>query len=857
MHFKRLSERAFELRIEPMTATWRRGRFWPWMKSDPGSLLAFWLVFWIVVAIISLALTIYFLLNPASTQQDGPDNAKPGKFNVSTSTEDRLIPEIAGTVKVALNLLHIGSTEKEEIIQVTEVDTGKGGDEEIEQVVGHAIFVPLMYGLGGFGSIDSGTGKATSVLTGFYYQDELVWEGALTDNQTASVKTGQAASLNGSHYSRSTLRFRDGSQTSFPEYTARLGADISYFGTALAWFDRAFVGDNASSVPNYAVRLRRIHDELDPGGGKAGIADSETGLIGQNPADLLWHILTNYLEIDEFQIDKDSFLAAQATLYDEEFGLHVNFDEARTASDWINEVLRHIDGSLNLDATTGLWTLRLVRADYSVEDLPEIGPDRYRGLKLRRQAWEDIPTQIELKHLDLSKYEMASVPIENPSARWAVGATKKKSVAFPFAGTNAVVSLLQARLQRRYWKPLANVTLTVPANMTHPTTGLPWALQEGDVFKVRYDDPKKAISFSGLVVRVVGVAQGQGEAAITVEATEDLFSIGGITLLDPPPSVGSGGGLVLNDPPEYMFVADASPELASRAAFGVLASPPATGIASDFGVQIDDAYNYGPFPIAARAVLATAITADTPFGDLLAELTLSNPTANLEEFSTSNGAWMRLARPVVIEHPSTGDYEILSAKQLIDNGGGSWTLRGFLRDIGGSGWKADGSGKKAFPVGSPAWFLPSRTRIPIIPINGALTVSKKIEVHAQNYYDVGPPKSANKTYGFAVETPYPPGWLQREAIAGPGWRITWIPHTRHKGATGANIDNNPVFDAAPEGSWEVSIPAEPSVEPFFVTEPFFEVIVGVAPTKTYQVRSFLNGRFSAPRTIVVPGLVGL
>lgn len=856
MHFKRLDERTFELRIEPLTATWRRGRFWPRINADAGSLMGFWLIFWIVVAVIALALTVYFLLNPASTQQDGPDNAKPGKFNVSTSTEDRLIPEIAGTVKVSLNLLHVGAVEREEIIQVTVVDTGKGGDEEVEQVVGHAVFVPLLYGLGGFGAIDSGTGKANSVLTGFYYQDELVWSGALTDNQTASVKTGQAATLNGSGNSRSTLRFRDGSQTSFPEYAARLGGDIPYFGTALAYLDRAFVGDNAGNVPNYAVRLRRIHDELDPGGGKAGISDDETGLIGQNPADLIWHILTNYLEIDEFQIDKDTFLAAQATLFDEEFGLHVNFDEARTANDWINEVLRHIDGTLNLSATTGLWTLTLIRDDYAAEDLPEIGPDRYDDLELKRQAWEDFPTQIELKHLDLSKYEMASVNIENPSARWATGATKKKSVAFPFAGTAPVVKLLSARVQRRYWKPLANVTMTVPAKLTHPTTGLPWSLQEGDVLKVRYDDPKKVISFSGLVVRVVGVARGQDESAITVEAAEDIFSAGGIDLIDPPPSVGSGGGLILNEAPEYMFVADASPEFSTRAAFGVLASPPPSGLASDFNVQVDDTYNYGPFPIAARAVLATAITADTPFGGSLIELNLSSPTSNMEEFSNSVGAWQRLARPVVIENASTGDYEILSAKQLVDNGGGSWTLRGFLRDIAGTGWQADGSGKKAFPIGSPAWFLPSRTRIPIIPINGALTVSKKIEVHASNYFDASPPLSAYKTYGFTVETPYPPGWFTVEGIPGPGKRVSWIPHTRHAGATGSNIDNNPVFDAAPEGQWEMTIPAEPDTPAVILDVPYFE-LTGIYPTKTYRVRSLLNGRFSAHRDILVTGLTGL
>ena len=92
-----------------------------------------------------------------------------------------------------------------------------------------------------------------------------------------------------------------------------------------------------------------------------------------NPAHIVRECLTNGdwgMDYPESDLDDASFSTAAATLHGEGFGLSQLWKQEETIESFVLAILKHIDGALYVHPRTGLLTLRLARADYTLANQP-------------------------------------------------------------------------------------------------------------------------------------------------------------------------------------------------------------------------------------------------------------------------------------------------------------------------------------------------------------------------------------------------------------------------------------------------------------------------------------------------------
>jgi len=98
-----------------------------------------------------------------------------------------------------------------------------------------------------------------------------------------------------------------------------------------------------------------------------------------NPAGMICDLLVsppaeNGLGLPQGFFDLDAFRSVGQTLATESPGLSMLQDRTTSAMDLVLEILRHIDGIIYVEPSTGLLTIRLVRFDYDPETIPPSTP---------------------------------------------------------------------------------------------------------------------------------------------------------------------------------------------------------------------------------------------------------------------------------------------------------------------------------------------------------------------------------------------------------------------------------------------------------------------------------------------------
>lgn len=102
-------------------------------------------------------------------------------------------------------------------------------------------------------------------------------------------------------------------------------------------------------------------------------AQDGSSIWAMNPAHMIYQCLTDVdwggaEDVDE--IDANSFVVAANTLCNEGFGMCYKWERKEDIDAFIKRILDHIGAALYTDRQTGLLTLKLIRNDYVVADLP-------------------------------------------------------------------------------------------------------------------------------------------------------------------------------------------------------------------------------------------------------------------------------------------------------------------------------------------------------------------------------------------------------------------------------------------------------------------------------------------------------
>ena len=151
-------------------------------------------------------------------------------------------------------------------------------------------------------------------------------------------------------------------------------------GRVTLWFDGLAASMNPYIKPwEFRVRRAKKGWHLDncwyPA--KAIIYLRNSTIHAMNPAHIIYECCTNPAwarGIDTSEIDENSFILAANQLCAEAFGLCLVWFRQEDISDFIQTVLDHIGAVLFTDRQTGKVTLKLVRDDYVVGDLPLFTP---------------------------------------------------------------------------------------------------------------------------------------------------------------------------------------------------------------------------------------------------------------------------------------------------------------------------------------------------------------------------------------------------------------------------------------------------------------------------------------------------
>lgn len=250
-----------------------------------------------------------------------------------------------------------------------------------------------------------------------------------------------------------------------------------------------------------------------------------------NPAHIIYECLTNRVwgrGLSASKLDLDSFLAAADTLYAERFGLCLKWTRKDSIENFVQGVVDHIGATLYVSRTTKLYTIKLIRGGYNLNDLPLF--DTESGiLSISDASVASIGSTVnavQLKYHDWENDEERTVSVKNAAAIVAAGGVVNQ-VTRDFPGIP--VASLALRVAQRELRAVS--TALRKFTITMDRRGEDFA--PGDVFAIQ--DPKRGIP--KMAVRVGRVEDGTLlDGKITLTVVQDVFTLPATTMAADVPS---------------------------------------------------------------------------------------------------------------------------------------------------------------------------------------------------------------------------------------------------------------------------------------------------------------------------------
>lgn len=235
-----------------------------------------------------------------------------------------------------------------------------------------------------------------------------------------------------------------------------------------------------------------------------------------NPIAVIVDLMSNEeygLKIPLDTFDLQNFEAAAMRCLQENIGISVLYDTQSEASELIRDILRHIDGVMYTDPTTGKMKIALARDDYDLDAVPALNSDNVSELKLVRGSWNDTKNVVKVKYTNAAADFAVDLVEHKNQANIDVRGAKDEET-YQFLGFTNVTAANQAaaRILRSVSTPLARMTITANREA--------FALHPGAVF--RLDWPPLGIS--GMACRVTRISYGGlTDPEVSIEAVEDVF----------------------------------------------------------------------------------------------------------------------------------------------------------------------------------------------------------------------------------------------------------------------------------------------------------------------------------------------
>ena len=241
-----------------------------------------------------------------------------------------------------------------------------------------------------------------------------------------------------------------------------------------------------------------------------------------NPAHILRECLTNRdwgLGYGAAEIGA-SFTAAADTLHAEGFGLSLIWQQDSAIEAFIALVLDHIDATLYIDRRTGLWELRLIRADYDPATLPVFDESNVVDWgRLGRRAASELINSVTVSFTDAATDDTGSVSITDTARVQAMGEVRATTLDYPGIRHQALALRVAERDLRALSAPLLTGEITVNRQGAD--------LGPGDVIRLH----SARLGLDDVVMRLSEIGQGDGrDNGIRLKLAEDVFALGATAL---------------------------------------------------------------------------------------------------------------------------------------------------------------------------------------------------------------------------------------------------------------------------------------------------------------------------------------
>lgn len=378
--------------------------------------------------------------------------------------------------------------------------------------------------------------KAMDGLLAIRASGKTAWTGNVTSNQTINI---DAPNLFGGDKGEGGIKgqldvmFGEEDQPVNSRLAAALGGLVPAFrGFAGGFFSGLVTSNNPYPKPWQLLSYRRLKGWDGPVWYPETCAIDLAGgqVRAMNPAHILYETYTNRdwgRGLDRSMMDDAAFRAAALKLYNEGFGLCLEWKRSTPLSEFRDQITDHIGAYVGPDRTTGLITLTLIRDDYNVEDLPLFDEDSGL-LSIEEDETSSAmiaPSQLFVEYVDAITGETRRARAVNSPIAQAQGGPSGEVVSYPGLPTAELAGRVAGRDMRIKGSNLRRFKVRLDRRG--------WKLGPGKAFRVR--SLKRGIDT--IVLRAGRIEDGTLAAgAITVTALQDVFGLPSASFVAVPPS---------------------------------------------------------------------------------------------------------------------------------------------------------------------------------------------------------------------------------------------------------------------------------------------------------------------------------
>ena len=473
------------------------------------------------------------------------ENARPrglGDFDFPTATEGRVVPIVFGRVMLqAPNVVWFGDFTAAPIKE--KIKTGLWSSETITK--------GFHYYAGMQGALCRGPIDA---IHAFYIGEEEVWTGTTTSSITVDKPDLFGGDNQGSGGVSILLDIYPGSTTQtantylggFQDAGAGTDRTPAYRGTCY------FVARNPGTTPSVSegtgaylgnqttIKPWKFEVSRYPAlFGTQGAGENKINTDDANPVNVLYEVLTNTewgLGFNSGDIDLAGFETAADTCITEGLGFSMALTGKMTAKDLIGELERHMDGVLFLDKSTGIWKIKLARADYVLANVPALTVDNVIAVEdFTQGSWNETANRVDVKFAHRDNQYKDTYATSSDSANFQIqgggtvgtGVNVVAEVNYPGIMNPTTAATIAWRELRTRSYPLARATFIVNREF--------WDLNIGD--PISWTDSK--YGFNQLAMRVTELDFGElGKNQIKVKAVQDIFRYVAPSFAAPPATSG-------------------------------------------------------------------------------------------------------------------------------------------------------------------------------------------------------------------------------------------------------------------------------------------------------------------------------